>query len=401
MEIKRSTFSKNRNIGIHAREGGMVIAVDNVITNNQTEGVVIGPRGSAILESNIIENNNQDGIHCVGSMDNKLAMFDIPNEESNVVIRHNIISHNGLNGITLDGGIYDLYGNKILDNWMWGIMIQSQSSANIINSDIFENKCGGIRIGANYSASVILDGNTIRDHHSGPAIHAPLFDASKLSRVANMDVYSKHVLITNRNVFQNNDKGIQHPTSMVQLVKTCCYCHVYKDNLLRCIKCRKATYCSKNCQVNHWSHHKSVCKLVCESYTVKIKMSETQLYKEYLDNAKGGENKSTPFFLRPRRIHVSKDPRPDRKTSKNFVVKIHPVHACIRYNPKTKIMLYDKTLDLYIVLSNPQLYHLIHECGVLDAEKLTIKVIFCNASFKQNGTILCIHTDNLPPYDTW
>jgi hypothetical protein len=50
-------------------------------------------------------------------------------------------------------------------------MVKSQSSANIVNSDIFENKCGGIRIGINYSASVILDGNTIRDHHSGPAIH--------------------------------------------------------------------------------------------------------------------------------------------------------------------------------------------------------------------------------------
>jgi parallel beta-helix repeat protein len=48
-----------------------------------------------------------------------------------------------------------------------GIMVKSQSSANIINNDIFENKCGGIRIGINYSASVILDGNTIRDHHTG------------------------------------------------------------------------------------------------------------------------------------------------------------------------------------------------------------------------------------------
>jgi hypothetical protein len=79
-------------------------------------------------------------------IESKLAMFGIPKEESNAVIRHNIISHNGLNGISLNGGIYDLYGNKILDNWLWGIMIQSQSSANIINSDIFENKCGGIRI---------------------------------------------------------------------------------------------------------------------------------------------------------------------------------------------------------------------------------------------------------------
>jgi hypothetical protein len=139
MEIKRSTFSKNRQMGIEAREGGRVIAVDNVITNNQFHGVAIGPRGSAILEGNLIENNNQEGIWCGGSADNERAIFGIPKEESNAIIRHNIISHNGLSGISLDGGIYDLYGNKILDNWLWGIMVKSQSSANIINSDIFEN----------------------------------------------------------------------------------------------------------------------------------------------------------------------------------------------------------------------------------------------------------------------
>jgi hypothetical protein len=37
--------------------------------------------------------------------------------------------------------------------------------------DIFENKCGGIRVGINYSASVLIDGNTIRDH-TGPGVYA-------------------------------------------------------------------------------------------------------------------------------------------------------------------------------------------------------------------------------------
>jgi hypothetical protein len=254
----------------------------------------------------------------------------------------------------------------------------------------------------NYSASVILDGNTIRDHHSGPAIHTlPSDDILLISTVAGMSVYSKPVLITNRNVFQNNDKGVQHPTSMVQLVKTCCYCHLRKDNLLKCGKCGKATYCSKNCQVNHWSHHKSVCKLVCESYTVEIKMSETQSFKEFVDNTIGGKRAYMYFFFDSKRIKVRKGPRPVSKTSKCFVVKIQSGKEYGHYNPKKKIMLHDKTLDLHIVLSNPQLYHLIHECGVLETERFTIKAIFCNASFKQNGTILCIHTDNLSPYDTW
>jgi parallel beta-helix repeat protein len=92
---------------------------------------------------------DDEGIWCGGSVKNDNPFFDIPKEVSNAVIRHNIISHNGLSGILLNGGIYDLYGNQILDNWLWGIMVKSQSSANIISNDIFENKCGGIRIGIN------------------------------------------------------------------------------------------------------------------------------------------------------------------------------------------------------------------------------------------------------------
>jgi hypothetical protein len=75
--------------------------------------VAIGPRGSAILEGNLIENNYQEGIWCGGSTENERAYFYLPKEESNAVIRHNIIRHNGLSGISLDGGVYDLYGNKI------------------------------------------------------------------------------------------------------------------------------------------------------------------------------------------------------------------------------------------------------------------------------------------------
>jgi hypothetical protein len=46
-----------------------------------------------------------------------------------------------------------------------------KSSTYLLNNDIFENKCGGIRVGINFSASVLIDGNTIRDH-TGPGVYA-------------------------------------------------------------------------------------------------------------------------------------------------------------------------------------------------------------------------------------
>jgi hypothetical protein len=136
-------------------------------------------------------------------------------------------------------------------------------------------------------------------------------------------------------------------------------------------------------------------------YTVEIKMSETQSFNEFVANTIGGERTNILFIHDPKRIKDREGPRPDRKTSKCFVVKIQACKEYVHYNPKQKIMLYDETLDLHIVLSNPQLYHLLHQCGVLETEKFTIKAFFCNASFKQNGTILCIQTDNLSPYDKW
>jgi parallel beta-helix repeat protein len=58
-----------------------------------------------------------------------------------------VISHNGLSGLSFDGGSYEVKNNKIFENWLWGLMIKSKSSTYLLNNDIFENKCGGIRVG--------------------------------------------------------------------------------------------------------------------------------------------------------------------------------------------------------------------------------------------------------------
>jgi hypothetical protein len=51
-------------------------------------------------------------------------------------------------------------------------------------------------------------------------------------------------------------------------------------------------------------------------------MSETKSFKEFADNTIGGERAYMYFHLDSKRIKVKKGPRPDRKTSKRFVVKI-------------------------------------------------------------------------------
>lgn len=88
---------------------------------------------------------------------------------SRAVLIHNDIGQNGLSGISCDGCFVEIKGNRIFSNHYWGMMVKSRSSAYILNNEIFDNRCGGIRIGLNYTASVIIDGNTIRDH-TGPGV---------------------------------------------------------------------------------------------------------------------------------------------------------------------------------------------------------------------------------------
>ncbi|VDH98957.1 Hypothetical predicted protein [Mytilus galloprovincialis] len=91
----------------------------------------------------------------------------------------------------------------------------------------------------------------------------------------------------------------------------------------------------------------------------------------------------------------------DRNSSKRFIVRIQSGREYPYYDPHSKLMVYNQTVTFDITLSNPKLYHLCNECGVLAEEKLTVKKIFCWASFKNKGKTICFHTDNLPPFQTW
>lgn len=41
----------------------------------------------------------------------------------------------------------------------------------------------------------------------------------------------------------------------------CDKCLVVKENLSKCGKCQNVFYCSKECQVGHWSLHKQACRI--------------------------------------------------------------------------------------------------------------------------------------------
>ncbi|XP_063403668.1 uncharacterized protein LOC134687361 [Mytilus trossulus] len=409
LEIRHCTIQNMRQMGVEARNGGMVKVEDNVIIDNQFHGIAIAPRGYAVISRNLIQGNGQEGIFCGGMLNSDSGhMLEMKSEDtSQAIITKNTIIQNGLSGMSLDGGTYEVSGNKIIDNWLWGMMIKSRSSAYIVGNDIFENKCGGIRIGTNYSASVIIDGNTIRDH-TGPDIFAinsseiGLKDNVKIeieTMLANIQFaeerleYSRPPIITNRNIRRNNNTGVQHPRKAVQIIQSCCSCYRSSFQLKKCSNCGTATYCSKECQKKHWKKHKHMCKLLQKEYTIEIKMKDTKpvVQPGYV----------TIRGFDPSLKGIREGPKPNPLSIKKFIVKVQSgqEYGCV--NPKKTLSLYDRSVTLDIKFSKSELYYLVNECGILAGTTLSTKKIFCWASFKDSGSILCIHTDNLPPFQSW
>jgi parallel beta-helix repeat protein len=400
IEMNNCTVRHMRQMGIEARNGGTIKALNCLIVENQFHGVAIGPRGIGYISGNTIEGNGREGIWCGG-----IAEEFRSNSEggSKSVIVDNVISHNGLSGLSFDGGSYEVKNNKIFENWFWGLMIKSKSSTYLLNNDIFENKCGGIRVGINYSASVLIDGNTIRDH-TGPCVYAINFDkqSTKENTVFMHSInedetqqYSRRPIITSTNVRRNNDKGVQHPRDLVNVIKTCCFCHESSNSLKSYCECKKAMYCSKECQSKHWKKHAHLCKLLRESYTVEIQMIDTVPFMDV------GPNMVEIRQFNSSLVGIQEGPPPDRMSSELFIVKIQTGKEYGCYDPYKQLMLYDRSVTLDIKFSSPVLYHLANECGVLAGMKWTTKKIFCWAYFKNRAFVLCIKTDNLPPFQTW
>ena len=336
MEVRNSKIRNNSNIGLEVRNGGVMIAENNIIHNNNDHGVAIGPDGDCILTNNHIYENAREGILCSAISTAKIV--------------DNTIHHNGLCGLSFDEGSYEITSNQVFENWCWGVFLKSRASCSFVNNDIFENKCGGIKIGYNYSAQVFLDGNTIRDH-SGPGFYIDSWD-DKLHLGEDKDaiereeraigkpedeprIYTSAPLLTNRNTFKNNDRKNIHPSQHLESVSVCSHCHRPSSTLKRCGKCRKTSYCSKDCQKSAWKRHKEICKVLLGSYSIQIDMTSVQKLRGIRT-------------FNSKLVGIGEGPKPNRMSSKLFIVKIQSGAEYYTYNEKSKLFLYDQSVDLHI-----------------------------------------------------
>ncbi|CAH1797891.1 unnamed protein product, partial [Owenia fusiformis] len=258
-EIDGCTVERCRQIGLEVRNGGSLIVNNCDIKNNQTHGLTIGSLAEYCrVTRSAIHHNQLEGI-----------LFTL---STIAEIKNNTIFHNGMRGISTDGGIITIQGNKIFENWFWGISLKTRTSGNVQNNEIFSNKCGGIRVGTNYSARILIDSNTIRDH-PGPALHTEVLrpeterllkDTSTQSKIQKgmpqdeVTLYISPPMVTDRNIIRKNGVGKLLKTNPLEI---CANCHS-KGDMQKCSKCRKTQYCGKACQKQHWNKHKRICKII-------------------------------------------------------------------------------------------------------------------------------------------
>ena len=65
-----------------------------------------------------------------------------------------------------------------------------------------------------------------------------------------------------QNCLAKAGKGAQKDMKKIGLREVCSACGKNDEKNQRCARCRKVYYCSRQCQVNHWVHHKEMCNSI-------------------------------------------------------------------------------------------------------------------------------------------
>ena len=399
MEVRKCEVFKNSQSGLEAREGGKLIVSGNRIFGNGSHGISLGPgAGECEINENKIFENLKEG----------MLVFKNTNK---IVIRNNDVHHNRPFGLYLeDSSLLIISDNKIFENGFWGILAKSRISASIRGNVISGNKCGGVFIGNTLPGRIHLESNIVRGN-GGPWVHNEETTKDSVSvdergiphnvrkipgnvsRGKNPKYNSKPLVVNGNKVF-NNEEGMFHPREVAQRVYSgCTYCHRSSDEvsyLIKCPTCHIASYCSKECQDDHWPKHRTLCKALRSRYSVTVKIIPSAWQGKLSPVLTSGsplKGQGTGCDL-------------DRNCDKKFIVKIQT--QTLNSDPLHLLFLCDKNRSLDCTIQRSEIFNVIMECGVLAKfHKFTSKEIFAWAMFLDGGEKLRIFLDHLAPYQEW
>ena len=383
MVVDKCTFSGNVKAGLEVRQDGVLTVRNSSMYNNNKDGLLIGPKAAKCDVFNCkIYHNAREGIAVVDA------------SKSITLIRIDIFE-NDWNGIFVRNSDVDMKENKFSNNEAWGIWSQSNSLCKVSMNEVFGNKLGGIRVGKRQvSPRSVVELNKVHDNF-GPG----MVDAiSNFEEVSRFPFYGsgKKVAKTGGdyksakyegNIEYNNEEKITSQSTFSS--SWCSWCYKECGDLKLCGKCYTSGYCSKDCQVKHWSKHKKLCIVLREKSSVLI----TSMTKHIPDgginvHAKGLDDVGPKYSAPPPR------------NGKRFIVKLQSDFESIIFGKLHLLVIYDRSLDVFENFEDKFIDHLVKEFGILCERKYQEKKLFFYCAFEDKGK-LRLFVNDFPSFQKW
>ena len=371
MVVVDCSFCDNGDDGLRVCKGGKLYVKSSRMYNNRMRALEIGPEASKCVVVNCdVHHNGEEGIFILHS--------------TNVEFIRNNVFDNETNGLWITNSDAVIKENNIFDNGAWGIWSQSNAWCSISMNRIFRNKVGGVRVGyraagKEFSPSVV-ELNKIYDN-IGPGfaenVHA--FEVGR-SLYTNVDLKKSYLLSPNSlqsakcqdNEMYNN-KERENVGTLNFSIPYCSNCRT-KCELTRCGKCYTAAYCNETCLENHWSKHKKICNVFRKKASLLITSTKRAGYDGMIKrHAKGLEEVGPNFSL------------PLPRDGRRFVVKVQSTD--LRDTSPHKLLLYDRSLELYEEFESKFIAKLVQEFGIQCEKQYLEKKLFLYCLFEDNGQL--------------
>ena len=424
--------------------GGGRLVVQECLVHGNTEGIHVDATlpGAVVakeltLTRSEIYDNKYEGIIVAG----------VPNANPypSVTIQENKIYHNGGYGVRVSycANNVRFQRNLVFENFWWGVWVQCNSGGHYEGNEIFNNKMGGMRVGRQSPGKpvCVVENNVIHDN-CGPAFHEglryfefysfpdelkPLFmkqllenrikaAVSPATNQSNLQVDREislpdavQALFNSSNQCFQNEK-MRHQAQKAAAKTSCAYCFRSDTVLKSCKRCMTAKYCGKECQTKHWGRHKFICQAAGQKNVIEVSISYYP--PPPVGYAYVGVSSTNPG-LEPTGPDYA--PAPPRDGTR-FIVKLQTYEGLIDnvecldgdgyisddYNPeKARIAVYDRSRHVdFTTASQPRLFHLIMECGIVASSMYLSKKLYCWAAYK-DGKTLRIFTHEFPPVQKW
>ena len=343
----------NTGNGIKAENGRMLIVKNSRIFNNGARGLSLVGTAQCVVDNCYIHHNGKHGIR----VDNA----------SEMTVKGNKVFHNGTCGIIANFSKLDIKENDVFDNEVWGIWAEGISSATITMNNVSRNKTGGIYVGGDNQNFIRVHGNKIYNN-IGPGL---------LVEMSSPEEHSP----------QSQDNEIYNNKEIGKLNLSIPYCSNCRKSceMRKCEKCFTTAYCSESCQEIHWSRHEKICKVFREKLSYVVTTWETAKYSE-----------ETALIEGPKDVGLEFSPPPPRD-GKVFVAK---GHAADEYFGKSSVVLYDRSLELYVKFHSKFICQLLRDFGVLCKDKTYVKKLFFHCFFDDDGKIR-LFTNEFAEFQNW